>query len=69
MREKQTGRGTAGRYAKATARLIGVGLDRALADIQNPRDFLRLMVLGDKAQNLFLTRRQCFEKRSLILHL
>ncbi len=51
----------AGRHAQPFARRIGVSLDRAFADLQQARDFLRLQVLGDQPQNLFLALGQAVD--------
>ncbi len=55
----QQPRGVArGRDAQPLARGVGMGLDGAFADLEDARDLLRLKVLGDQPQNLFLAFRQ-----------
>ena len=44
----------AGRDAKPFTRRIGMGFDGAFADLEDARDFLRLKVLCDQPQDLFL---------------
>ncbi len=58
MFDQQACRIAAGGHAQTLARRIGVGLDRALADIEQARHFLGLQVFRDQAQDFLLALRQ-----------
>ncbi len=51
----------AGGDAQAFARRVGMGLDGAFADIEGARDFLRLEMLRDQPQDLFLAFGECLD--------
>jgi hypothetical protein len=48
----------AGGDTQPFTRRIGMGFDGAFADLEDARDFLRLKVLRDQPQDLFLALRQ-----------
>ena len=69
MGRQQPRRVTARRHAQPPPRFLGMGLDRALADIEQTRHLLGLQMLGNQAQNLLLARSQRRDACRLVFHL
>jgi hypothetical protein len=65
----QQARGVAaGGHAQSLARFFGVGLDRALADIEQARHFLGLQMTGDQAEYFLLALRQRLDSGRPVPH-
>lgn len=54
MLDQHTRGVAAGGHAQPLARRVGMGFDGAFADLERARDLLRLKVLRDQPQDLFL---------------
>lgn len=65
---QQTGGVAAGGHAQTLACFLGMGLDRALADIEQARHFLGLKMAGDQAEYFLLTLRQRLDSRRFVPH-
>ena len=65
---QQTRGVTTGGDAQTLARFLGVGLDRALADIEQTRHLLGLQMTGDQAEYFLLALRQRLHSRRPVPH-